>query len=147
MTITYQLVRADEAHILDHVAPDVFDHAIDPRWSAEFLADPRHHLIVALDGVLVVGFVSALHYVHPDKAPECWINELGVAPSHQRRGIGRTLMRQMFAHAHTLGCASAWLLAEPENTPALRLYAALLAEQHPTVMMSFDLSDEPSREA
>lgn len=147
MTISYQLVRADAAHILHHVAPDVFDHAIDPRWTAEFLADTRHHLIVALDDTLVVGFISALHYVHPDKAPECWINELGVAPSHQRQGIGRTLMRRMFAHARTLGCASAWLLAEPENTPALRLYAALQAEQHTTVMMAFKLGEEPSREA
>ena len=72
------LLGRDDAHILDNVAPDVFDNAVDTRWTREFLDDPRHHMIVALDGDLVVGMVSGVHYVHPDKAPAMWINELGV---------------------------------------------------------------------
>ena len=36
-------------------APDVFDNAIDPRWTAEFLADPRDHLAVAIINDQVVG--------------------------------------------------------------------------------------------
>ncbi|NJM06632.1 GNAT family N-acetyltransferase [Candidatus Gracilibacteria bacterium] len=88
--------------MLDDVA-DVFDEAIDPRWTAEFFADLRHHLVVALDGTTVVGIASAVHYVHPDKAPELWINEVGVASSHHRLGIGRQIMEVLLAHGR------AWL--------------------------------------
>lgn len=73
------LGRGDEA-VLTHVAPGVFDHAVDPARSVEFLNDPRHHLAVAIEAGLVVGVASAVHYVHPDKSPELWINEVGVAP-------------------------------------------------------------------
>jgi len=44
--------------------------------------DPRHHLVVAVEHV-VVGFCSAVDYIQPDKPPELWINEVGVAPTPQ----------------------------------------------------------------
>ena len=56
----FLLVDAGNAAVLEHVAPDVFDGAIDPRWTAEFIADARHHLIVAVDDGVVVGMVSAV---------------------------------------------------------------------------------------
>ena len=31
-----------------------------------------------MDEEQIVGFASAVHYVHPDKPPELWINEMGV---------------------------------------------------------------------
>jgi sulfate transport system permease protein len=38
--------------VLDRLAPEVFDHDVQPDWCEDFLADPRHHLVVALiDGV------------------------------------------------------------------------------------------------
>ena len=63
-------------------------------WTAEFLADSRHHLAVAVDEGRVVGMASAVHYVHPDKPPELWINEVGVAPTHRGLGIGRAPARR-----------------------------------------------------
>ena len=83
MTVNVQLVEAGDAAALERVAPGVFDGPVDPRWSAEFLADARHHLAVAIDDGVIVGMASAVHYVHPDKAPQLLINELGVAPTHQ----------------------------------------------------------------
>ena len=44
VSVEIRLLQPDEVSVLDHVAPDVFDNAINPRWSAEFLADPRHQL-------------------------------------------------------------------------------------------------------
>ena len=64
-----RLLGPDDASVLDNVAPGVFDNAIDPRWTAEFLSDPRHHLAVAIDEGRVVGMASAFHHVHPDRAP------------------------------------------------------------------------------
>ena len=47
MSPTIRRLGPGDASVLDEVAPDVFDNAIDPRGTAEFLADPRHHLAVA----------------------------------------------------------------------------------------------------
>jgi ribosomal protein S18 acetylase RimI-like enzyme len=114
----------DEA-MLTRVAPDVFDNEVDPRLTAEFLHDPRHHLAVAVEANVIVGFASGVHYVHPDKPPELWINEVGVAPSHQRRGVGRLLLSALFKVGHSLGCREAWALTEESNTAAKRLYESV----------------------
>src|SRR3712207_6411736 len=138
--VTIRILGADEASVLDRVAPDVFDDDVDTRWAAEFVADPRHHLAVALDGGVVVGMASAVHYVHPDKPPELWVNEVGVAPSHQRRGIGRALLEALFARGRELGCREAWVLTDDANTAARGLYAAVSGEESPAVMVSFQLT-------
>ena len=94
---TVRVLGRGDAAILDHVAPGVFDNDVDARWTAEFFADSRHHLVVALDGATVIGIASGVHYVHPDKPPELFVNEVGVAPTHQGRGIGRQLMEALRA--------------------------------------------------
>ena len=124
MTITVRVLGSDEAHVLDNVAANVFDNDVDPRWCAEFFADARHHLVVALDGDIVVGMASGVHYVHPDKPPELWINEVGVAPTHEGRGIGRRLVAALVAHGEGLGCVGAWVLTSPTNEAAQRMYRA-----------------------
>jgi ribosomal protein S18 acetylase RimI-like enzyme len=119
-----RILGPGDGSVLDRVAPGVFDNAVDHRWTGEFLADARHHLAVALDGDLVVGMASALHYVHPDKPPELWINEVGVAPTHRGQGVGRRLIEALFERGRSLGCGQAWVATEPSNTAARRLYAA-----------------------
>jgi ribosomal protein S18 acetylase RimI-like enzyme len=139
VSIVVRVLGSDEAHVLDHVAADVFDHAVDPRWCAEFFADPRHHLVVALDGEVVVGMASGVHYVHPDKPPELWINEVGVAPTHEGRGLGRRLVSTLVVHGATLGCREAWVLTSPSNEAANRMYRAAGGEPdgESTVMFTF----------
>lgn len=130
--------------MLTRVAPGVFDHDVDPALTREFLRDARHHLAVALEGGSVVGFASAVHYVHPDKPAELWINEVGVAPSHQRRGLGRRLLRALFARGRELGCREAWVLTSAANGPAVRLYEAAGGTDmaDPPVMFTFRLDKE-----
>ena len=41
MTIEVRLLTRGEGAVLDEVAPDVFDHPIEPRWTAEFFAELR----------------------------------------------------------------------------------------------------------
>ena len=65
MAIEIKVLGPQDVGVLANVAPDVFDHPIDVGRADEFLADPRHHLAVAVEDGLVVGFVSAVHYVHP----------------------------------------------------------------------------------
>lgn len=128
--------------VLENVAPGVFDHAVDPARSAEFLRDPRHHLVVAMDGGQVVGFASGVHYVHPDKPPELWINEVGVSPAHRGQGIGRAVLQALLERAGTLGCREAWVLTDRSNGAAMRLYPAAGGHEEPgeTVMFTFFLN-------
>lgn len=142
MPIEIRVLGAGDAELLDHVAPDVFDGPVDTRWSAEFLADERHHLVVAIDGGRVVGMASAVHYVHPDKSPELWVNEVGVAESHQGQGIGQKLLAALFAHGRKLGCSEAWVLTEETNTAARRLYARAGGVESAALMYSFPLDTE-----
>ena len=142
MAVDIRNLGAGDRAILDHVAPDVFDDPLDPQLVAEFLGDPRHHVVVAIDHGLVVGFASAVHYVHPDKPAELWINEVGVAPSHQGQGIGKAVMQALLQHAEQLGCREAWVLTDRTNHAAMRLYAASGGQQAPTeqVMFTFFLN-------
>jgi len=142
MTPEIKLLGSSDATALRSVAADVFDDPIDPAAAAEFLADARHHIAVAIADGWVVGFVSAVHYVHPDKPrPELWINEVGVAPTHQGQGLGRKLMEAILAEARRLGCTEAWVLTERANTAAMRLYAACGGAEAPRdpVMFEFKL--------
>ena len=127
--------------VLTNVAADVFDRAVDAELAGEFLRDPRHHLAVAVDDGVVVGMASAVHYIHPDKPPELWINEIAVAPTHQEQGLGKRLMRALFALGRDLGCREAWVLTEPSNLPAQRLYQAVGGADSLATMFSFDLTD------
>ena len=138
--ITVRLLHSDEADVLGHVVSEVFDHAIDPAQTAVFFADPRHHLAVALDDSLVVGMASAVEYYHPDKPPALWINEVGVAPDYQRRGLGKRLVAVLLEHGRALGCSEAWVGTEVKNEAARQLYVASGGETgEPFVMYTFPL--------
>lgn len=123
--IVVRILGPGDDRVLDRVAPGVFDAAVDARLAAEFLADPRHHLAVALDGTTVVGMASAVHYVHPDKPTELWVNEVGVAESHWRRGIGRRLMQALLERGRELGCGQAWVATDEANLAARGLYSSV----------------------
>jgi aminoglycoside 6'-N-acetyltransferase I len=143
VTLDIRHLGPDDEGVLRHVAAGVFDHDVDPALAAEFLHDPRHHLVVAIEDGSVVGFASGVHYVHPDKPAELWINEVGVAPSHQRRGLGKQLLRAIFARGRELGCREAWVLTSPANGPAVLLYEAVggVDMADPPVMFTFRLAD------
>ncbi|MBL8171991.1 MAG: GNAT family N-acetyltransferase [Acidobacteria bacterium] len=137
-----RLLTAADSALLQSVAEDVFDDALDPTAAAAFLADERHHLAVAVADGVIVGFVSAVHYLHPDKpAPELWINEVGVAPSHQGQGLARKLMDAILAEGRRLGCSVAWVLTHRSNTAAMRLYASSggVEADEDAVMFEFEL--------
>ena len=135
------LGRGDGA-VLASVAEGVLDRGIAPELAAEFLGDPRHHIAVAIEAGVVVAFASGVHYVHPDKPTELWINEVGVSPAHRRRGLGRMVVRALVAHGKALGCVNAWVLTDRSNAAAMRLYASCGGVEAPgdTVMFEFPLA-------
>lgn len=137
--VEVRLLGPSEAQVLRTIADDVFDGPLRTPLTQEFLTDLRHHLAVALCAGEVVGFASGVHYVHPDKAPELWINEVGVTPAMQGGGIGRALLDCLREQAVALGCREAWVLADADNVGARRFYEALGGEASPAVMYSFTL--------
>ena len=142
MAVELRLLGPDDAAVLERVADDVFDEAIKASLAVEFLNDRRHHLIVAIVDEQIVGMITAVNYVHPDKAAQLWINEVGVAPVHQRQGIGRALLNAMLAHGRKLGCSEAWLGTEHDNAAARGLYEDAGSVAEPFVLYSFDLSGD-----
>lgn len=135
-----RILTSRDAAVLDRVPDDVFDDPVDPALAAEFLADPRHYICVAIEDGLVVGFASAVRYVHPDKPSELWINEVRVSPRYQRRGVGKAVMSHLLAHARAEGCREAWVLTAHDNSAARALYGSVGgSEADAGVMVTFAL--------
>ena len=144
MSVGLRLLGPGDAHLLDRVAKEVFDEPVDPSRVRAHLAEPGHLLLVAMDGDLVVGQCAAVIHRHPDKATELYVDEVGVAPSHQRRGIARQMMERMLAEGRRRGCEEAWLGTEPGNEAAHALYAAIGGEPPDTfALYAFDLRGRP----
>jgi len=142
--VTIRLLQTEDVAVLRDVAPEVFDQEIQIDLAREFLEDGRHHLAVALAGTQVIGMASAIHYVHPDKPAQLFINEVGVAPTHQRQGIGRQLLSALLAQGKALGCTEAWVATEPGNEAARNLYGSVggIEDPQPFVLYSFPLSPQ-----
>ena len=149
MAIEIKVLHRDDGAVLTKVAAEVFDKPIDPKLAADFLADPRHHIAVAVDDGLVVGFASAVHYIHPDKPPELWINEVALAPAYRRRGLGKAVLKALFEVGRALDCTGAWVLTDRENVAAMALYSSVggtegvgrAGPRNPLVGYSFTLTD------
>ncbi|MEJ0043439.1 MAG: GNAT family N-acetyltransferase [Rhizomicrobium sp.] len=141
VSMEVRMLEKGEAAVLARVAPAVFDNDIEPDLAREFLADPHHHIAVAIDQGVVVAFASGVDYIHPDKARELFVNEVGTAPTHRGRGLGRAVLGALLDRARAVGCKIAWVLTDTDNTPARGLYAALNGKELTldTVHIEFDL--------
>jgi ribosomal protein S18 acetylase RimI-like enzyme len=103
-------------------AGHLFDGPVRTEWAERFLTSDGHHLFLAHDGESVVGFVSGVETVHPDKGAELLLYELAVAEPYRRRGIGRALVRRLDALARERGCYGMWVLIDTGNDVALATY-------------------------
>lgn len=105
-------------------AQTLFDRPLKPEAVARFLADPTHHLLLAIEDDDAVGFVSGVEVTHPDKGTEMFLYELAVAEAARNRGIGRALVGALAELARSRGCYGMWVLTDDQNPAALRAYAA-----------------------
>jgi len=148
MTIAIKVLQCGDDHLLRNVTAGLFDNPIDPALTAEFLGDPRHHLAVAIVDHRVVGFASGVHYIHPDKPPQLWINEVAVSDAYRRRGLAKSLLGALLDVGREHRCTVAWVLTDQTNAAAMALYASVGGTQGaddqspdaPTLGCSFDLS-------
>lgn len=139
MTLDVVRIHDGNARLLDSVAEEVFDEAVDPARLAVYLAQPVNMMVVAVVDGLVVGQVMAVIHHHPDKPDELYIDEVGVSTAWRRQGIARTLMVEMFRWGRERGCASSWLGTEIDNAAARALYASFGEDGQQIMMFDFDL--------
>lgn len=111
---------------------------IHPDRLRRFLADERHVMLLAFDDGRVVGQARGIVHLRPDHPDELYIDNLGVTPALQRRGVGRRLVDELLAWGRERGCAYAWLGTEPDNVPALALYASRGGRSTSMIMIDFD---------
>lgn len=140
MAVEIRTLKPGDEGLFADIADDVFDHPVDPAVLAAYLATPGHHLIVALDGAVMVGQVACVVHRHPDLRPtELYVDEVGVSPAWRRQGIAARMLEHAFALGRELGCVEAWLGTEPDNAPARAFYAPRAAPVEEIVMYVFNL--------
>lgn len=139
MRIEYRLLRQGDDAVLAQLADGVFDEPIRADRLSAYLAEPNHHLLVAVADGMVVGQVAAVVHRHPDKAPELYIDEVGVADAWLRQGIARAMMERMFAFARSIGCEECWVATESDNSPAIGLYRGFGSEPVHMVYFEYEL--------
>lgn len=102
-----------------------FDHALQLNLTEQLLSDAHILMEVALHKNIVARMEGGVFYLHPDKAPELWIYELGVSSAYRRRGIATWISREVQTLAVENDCQDCWLLIEPKNDAANALYQSL----------------------
>jgi len=122
--ISIHTITAANASLLDRVDDDVFDNKVQPGLLQAFLANPANLLVVAVVNGEVIGMASGIAYVHPDKALQLFVNEVGVSQRFHRQGIGRELVEALLQRGRELGCYEAWVATEVDNIAARGLYSA-----------------------
>ncbi len=137
----YKLLRSGDEKLLEASEQSLFDGDIRPELGSQFLSDPRHHIAVAIEDFTIVGFASAVRYIHPDKPDELWINEVAVVKAYRRKGIADALLKLLFQCGRELGCREAWVLVDESNIPANQLYSKLGGVPKKQIMYSFELND------
>ena len=103
-------------------AAGLFDEPLRDGALDRFLVAQDHHLLLAFDGDVPVGFVTGVELTHPDKGVEMFLYELGVAENARGRGVGTALVKALAALAHERGCRGMWVLADSDNAAALAAY-------------------------
>jgi aminoglycoside 6'-N-acetyltransferase I len=122
MPFTVRRMHVGDEALFQRIAPEVFDEPIHPERLKAYLSAPGHMMVLAFEGDLVVGQCAGVLHRHPDKPTELYIDEVGTASTHLRRGIARMMMDELFAWGRELGCEEAWLGTETDNEPAKALY-------------------------
>jgi len=86
------------------------------RRVSTYLAEPNHHLLVAIADGVVVGQVAAGVHRHPDKVAELYIDEVGIGDDWLRQGIARQMMEKMFEFGRSVGCEESWVATERQQS-------------------------------
>jgi ribosomal protein S18 acetylase RimI-like enzyme len=137
MNLAFRRIESSEAKLLRTVADDVFDNPFDLERAERFLSDPRNILIVAIEDGRIIGQIAAVVHQHVDAPADLYIDNLGVTPSQQRRGIARRLIALALEAGQQQEAESAWVAVDADNTVAQKLYDKTGAASAPVLMFTY----------
>jgi ribosomal-protein-alanine N-acetyltransferase len=115
MSVLIQPMEATDAVRCGELERVLFDG--DDPWNPEAFLEALaagHHYLCAREDDALIGYVGLAR-----AGREAEVHTLAVDPAHQRRGIGRTLLRAALNHA--VG-ATVFLEVRTDNESAIRLY-------------------------
>ncbi len=109
------------------------------RWEAagRFLKSENHHILVAYEGEIAIGFVTGVETTHPDKGTEMFLYELGVDEKFRRKGYGAKLVRALAELARQRRCYGMWVGTEEDNLAALKTYGTAGAQRGGTIELLY----------
>jgi L-amino acid N-acyltransferase YncA len=142
-TVSIHRLGAEDLNVLDRVDDNVFDHPVQRELAACYLRDSNKLLLVAMRDGVVIGMASAIACVHPDKALQLFINEVGVAGRWQGQGIGKKLLQGLLQRGRMMGCIEARATAEEDNLAVRALCDAArgLQQLGHAIVYTWPLSD------
>ena len=143
MPIEIKILGPEDESILANVLSDVFDNPVNKKLTSEFFAGSRHHLAIAINDGQVVGFASAVDYIHPDKSQGLCINKVGVSSNFRNRGLAKLALGALLQLGHELGCREAWVLTDRPKTAVMRLYESLGATVRTMLCSRSNFSQTP----
>jgi ribosomal protein S18 acetylase RimI-like enzyme len=94
-------------------------------YLSTFLSRAENVLIVAIDDGVPVGYIVAYLLDRVDRNRRMMLfYEIGVAPSHRRRGIGKRLIGELKSVCRANDVMKMWVPTGRSNVAATRLYAS-----------------------
>ncbi|MFE6872771.1 GNAT family N-acetyltransferase [Kitasatospora sp. NPDC057692] len=134
-----RVTRAEDVQAAGHL----FDSPPLPEATARFLADDRHHLLVAYVDDAPAAMVTGVETTQPDRGTRMLLHELGVDARFIGRGIGPALTAALADLARDLGCYGMWVLADRDNPAARSVYrcAGGVARQGPQEVLDWSFED------
>jgi ribosomal protein S18 acetylase RimI-like enzyme len=136
--IDIRALGPDDLATLLGVDEGLFDNPLDPAESAAFLADTANLLLLAFDGDIAVGMLTATFLRHPDKPLSLFIAEVGTREGWERQGIATALVTRALGTARACGAHGVWLGTESDNAAAISLYRALGAKEISGLFFGWD---------
>jgi [ribosomal protein S18]-alanine N-acetyltransferase len=123
--MTYVLSRAEPADLPQMIELETALFGADA-WPAEVMVaevsfPQSYYLVAKRHGEGTLAGYGGLRAALTDAA-QGDIQTLAVAPEHRRSGLGRTILRALFAEAYSRGVTEMFLEVRADNTGALALY-------------------------
>jgi ribosomal protein S18 acetylase RimI-like enzyme len=134
VSIEVRLLQPGDEAIVERLATR------EPRTA--LLRDPRTIFLVALDAGAPAGFILA--YELPRRHGfnvTLIVYEVEVDAAYRRRGIATRLLRELDQLARGRGIEEAFVLTEPDNGAANRLYESAGGRRSDVVEWDFDYTD------
>ena len=123
---TLRVTKPDDL-LSREIAADVFDEAIDGELLTQFVSQPAlQALFIVCDvaDAVVVGQIKVQIVHSVDQPTSLYIDNLGVAPTHQRRGVASALIEAAKQWGREARAQSIWVATELDNSAARALYEA-----------------------